>query len=65
MFSGSPTIAIGATGSKPYNPGVTLNIAGNVFADEDLITTIVNGKERHTRRSFGTSSNPSKGRVGR
>lgn len=53
MFSGSPTIAIGATGSKPVNTGVTLNIAGNVFADEDLITTIVNGIERHTRRSFG------------
>jgi hypothetical protein len=57
-LSGSPTIAIGAAGSKAYgNRGsttVVVNNAGSVVTNEDLVTSIVNGIERTTRRSFGT-----------
>ena len=57
-LSGSSTIAIGAAGSKAYgNRGgttVVVNNAGSVVTNEDLVTSIVNGIERTTRRSFGT-----------
>lgn len=56
-LSGSSTIAIGAAGSKAYgNRGsttVVVNNAGSVVTNEDLVTSIVNGIERTTRRSFG------------
>jgi len=58
-LSGSSTIAIGAAGSKAYgNRGgttVVVNNAGSVVTNEDLVTSIVNGIERTTRRSFGTT----------
>lgn len=57
-LSGSSTIAIGAAGSKAYgnrgNTTVVVNNAGSVVTGEDLVTSIVNGIERTTRRSFGT-----------
>ena len=57
-LSGSSTIAIGAAGSKAYgnrsNTTVVVNNAGSVVTNEDLVTSIVNGIERTTRRSFGT-----------
>ena len=55
-LSGSSTIAIGGSGSLPYgNKGtnVTVNVAGSVSTQEDLVTSIVNGIERTSRRSFG------------
>ena len=56
-LSGSSTIAIGGAGSLSYgNKGtnVVVNVAGSVSTQEDLVTSIVNGIERTTRRSFGT-----------
>jgi hypothetical protein len=56
-LSGSSTIAIGGSGSLSYgNKGtnVVVNVAGSVSTQEDLVTSIVNGIERTTRRSFGT-----------
>jgi hypothetical protein len=56
-LSGSSTIAIGGAGSLSYgNRGgttVVVNNAGSVVTNEDLVTSIVNGIERTTRRSFG------------
>ena len=55
-LSGSSTIAIGGSGSLSYgNKGtnVTVNVAGSVSTQEDLVTSIVNGIERTSRRSFG------------
>lgn len=58
-LSGSSTIAIGAAGSKAYgtrgSTTVVVNNAGSVVTNEDLVTSIVNGIERTTRRSFGTT----------
>jgi hypothetical protein len=57
-LSGSSTIAIGAAGSKAYGTRggttVVVNNAGSVITQENLVTSIVNGIERTTRRSFGT-----------
>ena len=55
-LSGSSTIAIGGSGSLPYgNKGtnVTVNVAGSVSTQEDLVTSIVNGMERTSRRNSG------------
>jgi hypothetical protein len=55
-LSGSSTISIGGAGSLSYgNKGtnVVVNVAGSVSTQEDLVTSIVNGIERTTRRSFG------------
>ena len=58
-LSGSRTIAIGASGSLSYgnkgNTTVVVNNAGSVISQENLVTSIVNGIERTTRRSFGTT----------
>jgi hypothetical protein len=58
-LSGSRTIAIGSSGSLAYgNKGATtvvVNNAGSVITQENLVTSIVNGIERTTRRSFGTT----------
>jgi hypothetical protein len=57
-LSGSSSIAIGASGSKAYGTRggttVVVNNAGSVITQENLVTSIVNGIERTTRRSFGT-----------
>ena len=57
-LSGSSSIAIGAPGSKTYGTRggttVIVNNAGSVITQENLVTSIVNGIERTTRRSFGT-----------
>jgi hypothetical protein len=57
-LSGSSSLAIGAAGSNPFgtakNVTVVVNNAGSVITEENLVTTIVNGIERTTRRSFGT-----------
>jgi len=57
-LSGSSSIAIGGPGSKVYgtsgNTTVIVNNAGSVITQEDFVTSIVNGIERTTRRSFGT-----------
>lgn len=57
-LSGSRTIAIGASGALSSgtqgNTTVVVNNAGSVISEENLVTTIVNGIERTTRRSFGT-----------
>jgi hypothetical protein len=55
-LSGSSSIAIGGIGSKSYGSPVTVvvNNAGSVITEENLVTSIVNGIERTTRRSFGT-----------
>lgn len=56
-LSGSSTIAIGGSGSLSYGSkgtNVVVNVAGSVSTQEDLVTSIVNGIERTTRRSFGT-----------
>ena len=57
MLSGSTSLAVGQ-GGKLYaaNSGrnVIVNVAGSVSTQEDLVTSIVNGIERTTRRSFGT-----------
>jgi len=57
-LSGSSTIAIGAQGSLSYGPKgnttVVVNNAGSVITQENLVTSIVNGIERTTRRSFGS-----------
>jgi hypothetical protein len=59
-LSGSASIAIGG-GGKLYGPRdangkiiVNVNNAGSVITQENLVTSIVNGIERTTRRSFGT-----------
>lgn len=58
-LSGSRTIAIGGSGSLSYAPKgsttVVVNNQGSVISNEDLVTSIVNGIERTTRRSFGTT----------
>ena len=57
-LSGSASIAIGGAGSKIYGTRggttVIVNNAGSVISNENLVTSIVNGIERTTRRSFGT-----------
>ena len=57
-LSGSASIAIGGAGSKTYGTRggttVIVNNAGSVISNENLVTSIVNGIERTTRRSFGT-----------
>jgi hypothetical protein len=57
-LSGSASIAIGAPGSKSFGTRggttVVVNNAGSVISNNDLVTSIVNGIERTTRRSFGT-----------
>jgi hypothetical protein len=57
-LSGSSSIAIGGVGSKTYgargSTTVIVNNAGSVITQENLVTSIVNGIERTTRRSFGT-----------
>lgn len=57
-LSGSSTIAVGGTGSLSYGKQsgttVIVNNAGSVISQENLVTSIVNGIERTTRRSFGT-----------
>jgi len=57
MLSGSTSLAIGQ-GGKLYMPNsgrnVIVNVAGSVSTEGDLVTAIVNGIERTTRRSFGT-----------
>jgi hypothetical protein len=57
-LSGSSTIAVGGTGSLSYGKQsgttVIVNNAGSVITQENLVTSIVNGIERTTRRSFGT-----------
>ena len=56
-LSGSSSIAIGG-GKKLYGPRggttVVVNNAGSVISNENLVTSIVNGIERTTRRSFGS-----------
>jgi hypothetical protein len=57
-LSGSSTIAIGASGSKSFgNRGmnVSVNVAGSVTTENDLITAIADGLQRTSRRSFGSS----------
>ena len=57
-LSSSRTIAIGTSNSLAYgnrgNTTVVVNNAGSVISNNDLVTSIVNGIERTTRRSFGT-----------
>jgi hypothetical protein len=56
-LSGSTALAVGQ-GGKLYMPNsgvnVAVNVQGTVVSNEDLVTSIVNGIERTTRRSFGT-----------
>ena len=56
-LSGSTALAVGQ-GGKLYMPksgvNVVVNNAGSVISGNDLVTSIVNGIERTTRRSFGT-----------
>ena len=56
-LSGSTALAVGQ-GGKLYMPksgvNVIVNNAGSVITQENLVTSIVNGIERTTRRSFGT-----------
>jgi hypothetical protein len=56
-LSGSTSLAVGQ-GRKLYMPqsgvNVIVNNGGSVISNEDLVTSIVNGIERTTRRSFGT-----------
>ena len=56
-LSGSTALAVGQ-GGRLYMPNsgvnVIVNNAGSVVTGEDLVTSIVNGIERTTRRSFGT-----------
>jgi hypothetical protein len=56
-LSGSTALAVGQ-GGKLYMPNSGVNVAvkveGSVVSNEDLVTSIVNGIERTTRRSFGT-----------
>ncbi|MFZ4611928.1 MAG: hypothetical protein ACOYNM_19110, partial [Gemmataceae bacterium] len=57
-LSGSSTIAIGASGSKSFgNRGmnVSVNVAGSVTTENDLITAIADGLERTSRRSLGST----------
>ena len=55
-LSGSTALAVGQ-GGKLYMPNsgvnVVVNNAGSVVSNEDLVTSIVNGIQRTTRRSFG------------
>jgi len=57
-LSGSTSLAVGQ-GGKLYMPNSGVNVAvkveGSVVSNEDLVTSIVNGIERTTRRSFGTT----------
>jgi hypothetical protein len=57
-LSGSTALAVGQ-GGKLYMPksgvNVIVNNAGSVITQENLVTSIVNGIERTTRRSFGTA----------
>jgi hypothetical protein len=56
-LSGSTALAVGQ-GGRLYMPNSGVNVAvkveGSVVSNEDLVTSIVNGIERTTRRSFGT-----------
>jgi len=54
-LSGSTALAVGQ-GGRLYMPnsGVNVAVKGSVVSNEDLVTSIVNGIERTTRRSFGT-----------
>jgi hypothetical protein len=59
-LSGSASIAIGGGGKlyglRDANGKIIVNVnnAGSVITQENLVTSIVNGIERTTRRSFGT-----------
>jgi hypothetical protein len=57
MLSGSTSLAVGG-GRKLYMPNsgvnVAVNVQGSVTTQQDLVTSIVNGIERTTRRSFGS-----------
>jgi hypothetical protein len=57
-LSGSTALAVGQ-GGKLYMPNSGVNVAvkveGSVVTQQDLVTSIVNGIERTTRRSFGTT----------
>ena len=57
-LSGSTALAVGQ-GGKLYMPksgvNVIVNNAGSVITQENLVTSIVNGIERTTRRSFGSA----------
>lgn len=58
-LSGSASIAIGGGGklygARDANGKIIVNVnnAGSVVTNEDLVTSIVNGIQRTTRRSFG------------
>ena len=56
-LSGSTALAVGQ-GGRLYMPNSGVNVAvkveGSVVSNEDLVTSIVNGIERTTRRNFGT-----------
>jgi len=56
-LSGSTALAVGQ-GGRLYMPNsgvnVAVNVQGTVVSNEDLVTSIINGIERTTRRSFGT-----------
>jgi hypothetical protein len=56
-LSGSTALAVGQ-GGRLYMPNSGVNVAvkveGSVVTQQDLVTSIVNGIERTTRRSFGT-----------
>ena len=57
-LSGSSTIAIGARGSKAFSnrgANVTVNVAGSVSTENDLITAVQDGLSRIERRSLGLS----------
>ena len=58
-LSGSSTIAIGASGSRSFgNRGmnVSVNVAGSVTTENDLIKSISDGFQRELRRSLGGNS---------
>ena len=56
MLSKTPTILTGSGRLSMTSSGsnVIVNVAGSVTSEQDLVTKIVNGIERTTRRSFGT-----------
>jgi hypothetical protein len=56
MLSKTPTILTGSGRLSMTSSGsnVIVNVAGSVTTQQDLVTSIVNGIERTTRRSFGS-----------
>jgi hypothetical protein len=54
-ISGSPTIAIGGSGSIGSQQGgnVVVNVAGSVSTENDLVTAVNDGLNRLYRRSLG------------